>query len=205
MNNMQTKSKQSKHTKQVVQEEQQVNQAMSNQTEKPTSEKPDNETVKPQASETDSESFALPTAPEATDEEQKDLVEVDELLADFLATGDFMTGNSNHSARQLNAALAIVNHMNGKRAKFRKDLSQYLAVQVGDFVKVTVKNKQVILLKALNGEGIQLKKGGYLYSSELVEAITKEFAFDFTNQSTHHLLNVAYKKWNNQVVAIITL
>lgn len=133
-----------------------------------------------------------------------DLDEVDDSIGDLLATGSYITSCVNNATRQLNAMLAIVNHTNGKRSKIHGEVRKNLRVQVGDLLKVTVKDKQVILFKSIDGIGIPLKKGGYLYSTELVKAITKEFAFDYSDQSTHHLLHVTYKKWNNQVIAIIT-
>ncbi|MEK4712044.1 hypothetical protein [Sporosarcina sp. FSL K6-5500] len=135
---------------------------------------------------------------------QAEIEEVGAALADLLSSADFVSGNSSGVARQANSVLAIVNHSNGKRVKVHKSVAQKLGIQDSDLLNVTVNNKQVILLQSNDREGIPLKKGDCLYSSELVNAITKEFAFDFTNQSTHHLLNVSYKKWNDQVIAIIT-
>lgn len=170
--------------------------------------------AQPPASELAQQDLATDTAEEVaetstptaapTDDLQQSIDEVDATLAEFLASANFVAGNAGSAARQANAILAVVNHNNGKRTKVKKEVLQKLNVQVGDFIQVTVKNQQVILLKSATNQGIELKKGDYLYNSELVEAITEEFAFDFSNQSTHHLLNVTYKVWNNQVIAIIT-
>ncbi len=146
-------------------------------------------------SKADSEAEATP---------QTEFEQVDPATADFLSTEKFVSGSPANMVRQANAILAVINHTNGKRTKYHKFVMKQLGIKEGDLVNVTVKNKQVILLKSADNKGIPMKKGGYLYSSALVNAITKEFAFDFTNQSTHHLLNVSYKKWNDQVIAIIT-
>lgn len=141
---------------------------------------------------------------DSTTSKEDDLaIDFEEVDADFLSNGEFFN-STNNTIRQLNAMLAIVNHTNGKRSKIHGEVRKNLRVQVGDLLKVTVKDKQVILFKSIDGKGIPLKKDGYLYNAELVKAITKEFDFNFSNQSTHHLLNVSYKKWNNQVIAIIT-
>lgn len=130
--------------------------------------------------------------------------EVDSALADLLSVGDFITGNRANNPRQANAILSVINHENSKRSKVEKSVLQKLHVQVDDLVNATVNNGQVILMKSRDDSGIPVKKGSCLYNSQLVDAITNEFAFDFTNQSTHHLLNVTYKTWNGQMVAIIT-
>lgn len=135
---------------------------------------------------------------------QADIEEVDADMADFLSTENFVSGTAANTVRQADAPVAVINHRNSKRTKYHQYVMKQLGIKEGDLVNVTVKNKQVILLKSNDDKGIPMKKGGCLYSSALVNAITKEFAFNFTNQSTHHLLNVSYKKWNDQVIAIIT-
>lgn len=108
------------------------------------------------------------------------------------------------TARELNSKLSVVNHVNSHRCKIHSSLQKKLQLEVGDVVQVIVKDQMVLLLKSTNDKGIIMKPGGNLYCKELVERVTNMFQFDFTQQSTHHLTEVTFQNWNDQLVAILT-
>lgn len=107
-------------------------------------------------------------------------------------------------ARELNSKFSVVNHVNSHRCKIHSSLQEKLQLEVGDVVQVIVKDQMVLLLKSTNDKGIIMKPGGNLYCKELVERVTDMFQFDFTQQSTHHLTEVTFQNWNDQLVAILT-
>lgn len=130
--------------------------------------------------------------------------EVDEATAKLLTSGNYVGENSSSISRQSNAILAVVNHHKGQRVKLHSYVRNRIDVKAEDYVNVSVQNHQIFIMKDDDGRGIQLKKGGMLYNKELVDIITQEFSLDFSKQSTNHLMQVTYKKWNDRVIAIIT-
>lgn len=128
------------------------------------------------------------------------------VLASFLNDRtSAIEGSSRYTtAREPNSKISIVNHKNSNRCKINLAIQEKLNLIEGDVVQVIVKDKMVLLLKSPNEKGIVMKEHGNLYSKELVERVTDMFKFDFSQQSTHHLTEVTFQKWNEQLVAILT-
>ncbi|MCP1143667.1 AbrB/MazE/SpoVT family DNA-binding domain-containing protein [Lysinibacillus endophyticus] len=102
------------------------------------------------------------------------------------------------------SVLQVVNHTNGKRITFSKDIANRLQLQEGDSVNIAVKPNEIIIMKDSSSRGFVICKERKIYGKELVELITQQFQLDFTGKSTCHLMNVEYQNYQGQVVAIIT-
>lgn len=127
----------------------------------------------------------------------------DEILEAFQ---NKLTPTSRMSAnnRVTGAKISIVNHKNGKRIKISNEILDTLNVETGDFLDITVTKKSVLIKKA-EDIGFKISSKNLIYSKELVDEITKEFSFNFKNQSTHHLKTCNYKQLNEQQLAIVQL
>lgn len=117
-----------------------------------------------------------------------------------------LTPKSRMSAnnRVTGAKISIVNHKNGKRIKISNEILAALNAETGDFLDITVTKKSVLIKKA-EEIGFKISSKNLIYSKELVDEITREFSFNFENQSTHHLSTCNVKQLNEQQLAIVQL
>lgn len=142
-----------------------------------------------------------PTSPTSKEKQIISSNILDSILTD---TSNVVIASSRFTAaREPNSKFSIVNHKNSNRCKINIAIQEKLNLIEGDVVQVIVKDKMVLLLKSATDKGIVMKEHGNLYSKELVDRVTDMFQFDFSEQSTHHLTEVTFQKWNEQLVAIL--
>lgn len=143
-----------------------------------------------------------PTSPTSKEKQIISSNILDSILTD---TSNVVIASSRFTAaREPNSKFSIVNHKNSNRCKINIDIQEKLNLFEGDVIQIIVKDNMVLLLKSATDKGIVMKEHGNLYSKELVDRLTDMFQFDFSQQSTHHLTQVTYQKWNDQLVAILT-
>lgn len=144
---------------------------------------------------------------------EQDSVEVlsEDIMAVLNQAPSFQS-TSNITSRCTNAKLTVVLHQVSNRSKLSKDVYSQLNVQEGDFVDVRIANKQVFVQKATANKGLKVGKNGWLYNKDFVTALVNEFGLTFgmntddeeISNSSAHLLQVEYKQYKGQVLAIIT-
>lgn len=71
-------------------------------------------------------------------------------------------------------------------------------------LNIAVKTDEIIFIKMSSDNGFVVGAKRTIYGMKLVELITRQFQLDFTVASTQHFMNVRFKSYQGQVVAIIT-
>jgi len=138
-------------------------------------------------------------APSHVQEKLSSIEQDDSLLDTAIATAYNTT-----KRRQMNAALTVVNHKNGKRSKIGKDVCGELGLTEDSMVEVYIKDQSVLICKSLNNQGHSLSKGCMIYNKELVEMITEACQLNFEGCSSNSLTQVKYVQSQGRKVAVIS-
>lgn len=138
-------------------------------------------------------------------------VELSELGMNEEALEEILKNSVTAKARTKNeqvrgAVLSVINHKNGKRVKLGEGVVGKLDIKEGDFVTVNAVNQKVIIKKSSAAEnGLKVSGKNLIYNKSIVEMITEEFKFDFSNRSTHHLFNAKSSVIKDEIVVFIGL